>query len=99
MAQLSNKTLDGLPNSVERPRYDRNALTPGMVHVGIGAFHRAHQAVYTDAILERDPGWCILAASTRRGASSYTRSTRGSCQLTPTLTGLTRTWPSTSSYF
>jgi len=69
MAQLSDKTLDGLAKSVERPRYDRGALTPGMVHLGIGAFHRAHQAAYTDAILERDASWGILGASLKSSAT------------------------------
>jgi fructuronate reductase len=69
MAQLSDKTLDGLPNSVERPRYDRHALTPGIVHLGIGAFHRAHQAAYTDAILARDASWGILGASLKSSAT------------------------------
>ena len=40
------------------------------MHLGIGAFHRAHQAVYTDDILAKDPGWAIVGASLR---SSETR--------------------------
>ena len=45
-------------------------LLPGIVHLGIGAFHRAHQAVYTDDILAKDPTWAIVGASLR---SSETR--------------------------
>ena len=48
------------------PRYDRAAVTPGIVHLGIGAFHRAHMAVYVDGLLPRDPRWGIIGASLRR---------------------------------
>jgi fructuronate reductase len=46
--------------------YDRKAVTPGIVHLGIGAFHRAHMAVYVDDILATDPSWGIIGASLRR---------------------------------
>lgn len=46
--------------------YDREAVTPGIVHLGIGAFHRAHMAVYVDDILATDPRWGIIGASLRR---------------------------------
>jgi fructuronate reductase len=48
------------------PPYDRAAVTPGIVHLGIGAFHRAHMAVYVDDLLARDPRWGIIGASLRR---------------------------------
>ncbi len=47
--RLSNATLDRLPASVARPGYDRAAVTPGIVHIGPGAFHRAHQAAYAQS--------------------------------------------------
>ncbi len=46
--------------------YDRTRLTPGMVHLGVGAFHRAHVASYIDSILSLDPSWGIIGASLRR---------------------------------
>jgi fructuronate reductase len=46
--------------------YDRATVTPGIVHLGIGAFHRAHMAVYVDDLLARDPSWGIIGASLRR---------------------------------
>lgn len=46
--------------------YDRTRVTPGMVHLGIGAFHRAHVAEYIDNILKIDPSWGIVGASLRR---------------------------------
>lgn len=63
--RLSNATLSHLPATVEKPDYDRTAVTPGIVHLGVGAFHRAHQAVCTDDVLVRDPAWGIVAASLR----------------------------------
>lgn len=46
--------------------YDRSAVTPGIVHLGVGAFCRAHLAVYIDDVLGTDPSWGILGASLRR---------------------------------
>ncbi|SHG28909.1 fructuronate reductase [Kaistia soli DSM 19436] len=43
--------LARLPDSVARPAYDRAAVTPGIAHIGVGAFHRAHQAEFTDDVL------------------------------------------------
>ncbi|HEV2600428.1 mannitol dehydrogenase family protein [Sphingopyxis sp.] len=64
--RLSAETL--IPASVQAPGYDRAAQTAGIVHIGIGAFHRAHQAVYTDDAMaagERD--WGIIGVSLRSG--------------------------------
>ncbi|MDZ5700004.1 mannitol dehydrogenase family protein [Chelativorans sp. M5D2P16] len=49
--RLNAKTLACLPASLDRPAYDPGAHGAGIVHIGVGAFHRAHQAVYTDAAL------------------------------------------------
>ena len=38
-------------------------MTVGILHLGLGAFHRAHQAVYTDDVLARDPRWGICGVS------------------------------------
>ncbi|TWP33356.1 mannitol dehydrogenase family protein [Leekyejoonella antrihumi] len=48
---LSQHTLGDLDERVERPAYDRSAVTPGIVHFGVGGFHRAHQAVYLDTLM------------------------------------------------
>src|SRR5436309_1252297 len=69
MRRLNRETLSSLPAAIERPRYDRSLITPGIVHLGIGAFHRAHQAVYTDDVLARDASWGIVAASLRSPAT------------------------------
>lgn len=66
MRRLSSATLDDLPKTVERPRYDRRDVKRGVVHLGIGAFHRAHQAAFFDDCLNAgDLRWGITAASLR----------------------------------
>ncbi len=45
-----------LPDAVQQPGYDRSALQSRMVHIGFGAFHRAHQALLTDRVLNRQGG-------------------------------------------
>ena len=62
--RLSDATA--LPAAVRQPRYRRTDHGIGIVHLGIGAFHRAHQAVYTEAALERSGGdWRTLGVSLR----------------------------------
>ena len=51
MTSLSNATLTSLPPDVARPGYDRSALRTGIVHIGVGGFHRAHQAMYLDELM------------------------------------------------
>jgi len=64
--RLSNATLTRLSGEVARPLYDRSQLTAGIVHLGIGAFHRAHQAAMVDDRLNAgETGWGIIAASLR----------------------------------
>jgi mannitol 2-dehydrogenase len=53
MTQLSAETIGSLPESVPVPGYDRGRITTGIVHFGVGGFHRAHQAMYVDRLMER----------------------------------------------
>ena len=46
--RLGRANLDRLAPRIRRPAYDRSRTTPGIVHLGLGAFHRAHQAVVID---------------------------------------------------
>jgi fructuronate reductase len=69
VTRLSSKTLDALPATVETPAYDRDAVSLGIVHLGIGAFHRAHMASYIDACLAHDPRWGICGVSLRSSAT------------------------------
>ena len=65
-ARLGRANLDRLPPAVRRPAYDRSRVTPGIVHLGLGAFHRAHQAVVIDDCLAAgEAGWGIIGASLR----------------------------------
>ncbi|OCG96656.1 mannitol dehydrogenase, partial [Xanthomonas euvesicatoria] len=64
--RLSRDTLATLPPVVSRPSYDPASPTIGIVHLGAGAFHRAHQAVYIDDLLAEDPSWAISAVSLHR---------------------------------
>ncbi|WP_108461438.1 mannitol dehydrogenase family protein [Devosia naphthalenivorans] len=66
MTRLSANTLSSVPAGVRVPDYDRSQITPGIVHLGIGAFHRAHMAVYVDDLLKDNPDWAIVGASLRR---------------------------------
>ncbi|WP_104522459.1 mannitol dehydrogenase family protein [Blastococcus atacamensis] len=50
---LSDRTLGDLPPDVSVPTYDRSALRPAIVHIGVGGFHRAHQAVYLEELARR----------------------------------------------
>lgn len=68
-ARLDQAALARLPAAVRVPAYHRSAIRPGIVHLGIGAFHRAHQAWYTEQVLNRVGGnWGIIGASLRSSA-------------------------------
>ena len=62
--KLSAATLADVPAAIPAPRA-RGDVGVGIVHFGPGAFHRAHQAAYIDALLDRDPRWGIAAVSLR----------------------------------
>ena len=57
------------PLTATLPTYDRAALKPGIVHIGLGNFHRAHMAVYLDDLFAMGEGhdWAILGAGVREG--------------------------------
>ena len=65
--KLSNATLGQLPSGMARPHYDRAALTPGIVHIGLGNFHRAHQAWYLHRLMQQGQAldWAIIGAGVR----------------------------------
>lgn len=64
---LNNATLTAMPKNVLRPLYDRASLTPGIVHIGVGNFHRAHQAWYLHRLMQKGEatGWAIIGGSVR----------------------------------
>ena len=64
--RLSTRSLTALPASVTLPAYDRDKTAIGIVHLGVGAFHRAHQAAVIEECLARgEKGWAIAGASLR----------------------------------
>ncbi|PPK98425.1 mannitol 2-dehydrogenase [Kineococcus xinjiangensis] len=72
MQLLCSGTSPGVGARVPVPDYDRARVRPGIVHIGVGGFHRAHQAVYVDDLLRRggahDWGICgvgVLSADAR----------------------------------
>jgi len=62
--KLSARNLDKLPDGVATPKYDAKTLSGGILHFGVGNFHRAHQAVYLDDLfnLGGDRDWAIVGA-------------------------------------
>ena len=63
---LNQAALASLPESVARPTYDRSRVTPGIVHFGVGGFHRAHQAMYVDSLMNQGTAldWGIIGVGT-----------------------------------
>ncbi len=62
---LRRGVLSSLPAGIRAPGYDVSTVRPGIVHLGLGGFHRAHMARYTHELMERDPealGWGIVGA-------------------------------------
>lgn len=67
LVKLSNANLSKLPEDVLRPIYDRSKLTPGIVHIGLGNFHRGHQAWYLHRLMQQGLAhdWAIIGAGVR----------------------------------
>jgi len=65
--KLSNDTMSALPADIIRPEYDRTALTPGIIHIGLGNFHRAHQSWYLHRLMQKGLAhdWAIIGAGMR----------------------------------
>lgn len=64
---INDKNLQQLAVHAAIPGYDRSQVAPGIVHLGLGAFHRAHQAAYTEAVLASgDLRWGIVGVSLRQ---------------------------------
>ncbi len=61
--RLSDQSVSDV--QAQLPDYDRKTVSTGIVHLGTGAFHRAHQAVYIDSLLAGDNAWGIVGASLR----------------------------------
>ena len=77
--KLSDETLSRLPENVMRPKYDRTRLTPGIVHIGLGNFHRAHQAWYLHRLMQNGDAldWGIIGAGVRPGDAEQREKSAG----------------------
>ena len=69
MTQLNNHNVGKLGSPIATPDYDRSRITPGIVHIGVGGFHRAHQAMYLDALMNRGEAldWGIVGVGVMPG--------------------------------
>ena len=69
LTPLSLATLDRLPARIRVPRYARADLSAGIVHIGLGNFHRAHQAWYLHRLFDQgmNHDWAIIGAGVRAG--------------------------------
>ncbi len=69
MTTLDARSLGSLPTGVPGPTYDRSQVRPGIVHLGVGGFHRAHEAMYVDRLLARGEGqeWGICGVGVLPG--------------------------------
>ncbi|MEM9630222.1 MAG: mannitol dehydrogenase family protein [Pseudomonadota bacterium] len=76
--KLDMTVLPALPPNVHAPAYDRSSLSAGILHIGVGNFHRAHQAIYMDRLfaLGEARDWAIVGA----GLKPYDRAMRDRLQ-------------------
>ncbi|MFD1538404.1 mannitol dehydrogenase family protein [Nonomuraea guangzhouensis] len=66
---LTQETLTSLSDQVAVPSYDRSLLTAGIVHFGVGGFHRAHQAMYLDRLMNEGEAfdWAVCGVGVLPG--------------------------------
>jgi len=67
--ELNQKNLDNLSNRISCPEYNRKSLVTGIVHIGVGGFHRSHQAYYIHRLLQKNDAdnWAICGVGLREG--------------------------------
>ncbi|MEC7691758.1 MAG: mannitol dehydrogenase family protein [Pseudomonadota bacterium] len=65
--QLNQSNLASMPDNVSVPGYDRAKLSAGILHIGIGNFHRSHQAIYLDKLFEqgKDHDWALVGCGVK----------------------------------
>ena len=82
--RLHKVNLRRFSDAVRIPTYDRNALTPGILHLSVGNFHRGHMAVYLDELFEQgeDLDWAVIGASLRPSAVEMRESLKAQDYLT-----------------
>lgn len=82
--RLSLANLSTIAPQVDVPAYRRDDLSAGIVHIGVGNFHRAHQAVYLDALMNRNLGrdFALIGAGVRPGDATMRAALNGQDWLT-----------------
>jgi mannitol 2-dehydrogenase len=67
LMKLNLENIDNLPSNVRVPSYKRADLSAGIVHIGLGNFHRAHQAWYLHRLMDQGDAfdWAIVGAGVR----------------------------------
>ncbi|WP_306144939.1 mannitol dehydrogenase family protein [Roseibium sp. MMSF_3412] len=82
--KLNMTALSLLPDAIAKPAFDRSSLSAGILHIGVGNFHRAHQAVYLNKLFAQGEGhdWAIVGA----GLMPYDRAMRERLQKQDWLT-------------
>ena len=82
--RLNKENLRRFSDTVRIPTYDQNVLTPGILHLSVGNFHRGHMAVYLDELFEQgeDLDWAVIGASLRPSAVEMRESLKAQDYLT-----------------
>lgn len=82
--ELSAEDLPEIAARASVPQYRRGSLSAGIVHFGVGNFHRAHQAVYLDALfnLGLDHDWALIGAGVRANDADMRKKLLGQDYLT-----------------
>jgi len=70
--KLNLANLPAIAGAVAKPSYRRAELSPGIVHIGVGNFHRAHQAHYLHKLFDKgiDRDWAIIGTGIKPGDTS-----------------------------
>lgn len=70
---MSKQDLMSVPDGIELPRYDRDKLRPRLLHLGFGAFARAHWMSYHQDLLHKEPGsdWGVVVSDILFGAERF----------------------------
>src|SRR6056297_310617 len=82
--ELNRANLADIPDTVAKPTYDAGDLSPGILHIGVGNFHRAHQAWYLHRLMQQGSAldWAIVGAGVRAGDSAMRERLRAQDYLT-----------------
>lgn len=84
ITRLSDAALGKIAATAKVPSYDRSTLRAGIVHFGVGNFHRAHQAVYLDALFDagRNHDWALVGAGVMQSDAAMREALAGQDYLT-----------------